>query len=120
MFLTVSRTISSERTVSLKSCHFEGSIVLPDGHVAVPLPLDLKRSRKGFVPSFRGAMRTREPTLLHTKDGTLPEVLLEGINWRGFGDPCREVIIFPMRPTNGEFVLVFLVLGINPRRPYDR
>jgi PAS domain S-box-containing protein len=64
-------------------------------------------------------MRTREPTLLHTRDGTLPEPLLEGINWRGFGDPCREAIIFPIRPTNGDAVLAFLVLGVNPRRPYN-
>ncbi|OIW32623.1 hypothetical protein CONLIGDRAFT_572111 [Coniochaeta ligniaria NRRL 30616] len=112
-------SISSGSTISLKCCHFEGSIGVPDGHVAAPQHLDLKRSREGFVPSFREAMRTREPTLLHTRDGTLPEALLEGINWRGFGDPCREAIIFPVRPTNGDAVLAFLVLGVNPRRPYD-
>lgn len=106
-------------TISLKSCHFEGSIGVPEGHVAAPQQLDLKRSREGFVPSFREAMRTREPTLLHTRDGTLPEVLLEGIQWRGFGDPCQEAIIFPVRPTNGDAVLAFLVLGVNPRRHYD-
>ncbi|KAJ9144314.1 Hybrid signal transduction histidine kinase K [Coniochaeta hoffmannii] len=112
-------SISSGSTISLKCCHFEGSIGVPDGHIAAPKQLDLKRSREGFVPSFREAMRTREPTLLHTRDGTLPEQLLEGINWRGFGDPCREAIIFPVRPTNGDAVLAFLVLGVNPRRPYD-
>jgi len=112
-------SMSSGSTISLKTCHLEGSIGVPDGHIAAPLNLDLKRSREGFVPSFREAMRTREPTLLHTRDGTLPEALLEDINWRGFGDPCREAIIFPVRPTNGETVLAFLVLGVNPRRPYD-
>lgn len=64
-------------------------------------------------------MRTREPTLLHTRDGTLPEALLEGIQWRGFGDPCQQAIIFPVRPTNGDAVMAFLVLGVNPRRPWD-
>jgi PAS domain S-box-containing protein len=112
-------SISSGSTISLKCCHLEGSIGVPDGHIAAPQHLDLKRSREGFVPSFREAMRTREPTLLHTRDGTLPESLLEGINWRGFGDPCREAIIFPVRPTNGDAVLAFLVLGVNPRRHYD-
>ncbi|KAK4180903.1 hypothetical protein QBC36DRAFT_319342 [Triangularia setosa] len=112
-------SISSGSTISLKTCHLEGSIGVPDGHMAAPAHLDLKRSREGFVPSFREAMRTREPTLLHTRDGTLPEVLLEGINWRGFGDPCREAVIFPVRPTNGDAVLAFLVLGVNPRRPYN-
>jgi PAS domain S-box-containing protein len=112
-------SISSGSTISLKSCHIEGSIGVPDGHIAAPHQLDLRRSREGFVPSFREAMRTREPTLLHTRDGTLPETLIKGINWRGFGDPCREVIIFPVRPTNGDTVLAFLALGVNPRRPYD-
>ncbi|KAK0712313.1 hypothetical protein B0T21DRAFT_376400 [Apiosordaria backusii] len=112
-------SMSSGSTISLKTCHLEGSIGVPDGHMAAPAHLDLKRSREGFVPSFREAMRTREPTLLHTRDGTLPEALLEGINWRGFGDPCREAVIFPVRPTNGDAVLAFLVLGVNPRRPYD-
>lgn len=112
-------SVSSGSTMSLKTCHLEGAIGVPEGHIAAPQSLDLKRSREGFVPSFREAMRTREPTLLHTRDGTLPEALLEGIEWRGFTDPCREAIIFPVRPTNGDSVLAFLVLGVNPRRPYD-
>ncbi|KAK0651011.1 aerobic respiration control sensor protein arcB [Cercophora newfieldiana] len=112
-------SMSSGSTISLKTCHLEGSIGVPEGHIAAPANLDLKRSREGFIPAFREAMRTREPTLLHTRDGTLPEALLDGINWRGFGDPCREAIIFPVRPTNGDAVLAFLVLGVNPRRPYD-
>ncbi|KAG7117887.1 Hybrid signal transduction histidine kinase K like protein [Verticillium longisporum] len=112
-------SVSSGSTMSLKSCHFEGSLGIPEGHRAAPKQLDLKRSRDGFIPAFRESMRTREPTLLHTRDGTLPEELLEGINWRGFGDPCKQAIIFPVRPTNGENVLAFLMLGISPRRFYD-
>lgn len=112
-------SIASDMSISLKSCHFEGSLGVPEGHIATPQQLDLRRSLEGFVPSFREAMRTREPTLLQVRDGTLPETLLEGIEWRGFGDPCKEAIIFPVRPTNADNVLAFLVLGINPRRPYD-
>ncbi|KAF4975533.1 hypothetical protein FZEAL_7679 [Fusarium zealandicum] len=110
---------SSGSTISLKTCHLEGTIAVPPDHLAAPSQLELKRSHEGFVPAFREAMRAREPTLIHTKDGTLPEDLLAGINWRGFGDPCPEAIIFPVRPTNGDAVLAFLVLGVNPRRPYD-
>jgi PAS domain-containing protein len=110
---------SSDSTISLKSCVLEGSIGIPHGHPASPLRLDLKRSKDGFVPAFREAMRTREPTTLQTRDGTLPEALLEGIEWRGFRDPCREAIIIPVRPTNGENIFAFLLIGINPRRAYD-
>lgn len=112
-------SVASETSISLKSCHFEGALGVPDGHIAIPQQLDLRRSLEGFVPSFREAMRTREPTLLRVRDGTLPESLLEGIEWRGFGDPCKEAIIFPVRPTNADNVLAFLVLGVNPRRPFD-
>jgi hypothetical protein len=103
----------------MKSCVFEGGLGVPEGHPAAPLQLDSKRSREGFIPSFREAMRTREPTKLQTRDGTLPESLMEGIEWRGFGEPCREAVIFPVRPTTGENVLGFLLIGMNPRRPYD-
>lgn len=112
-------SISSGSTISLKSCHFEGAIGVPEGHPAAPKQLDLKRSREGFIPAFREAMRTREPLLLHTRDGSLPEELLEGITFRGFGDPCTKAIILPVRPTNGDMVLAFLLLGVNPRRHYD-
>lgn len=112
-------SVASETSISLKSCHLEGALGVPEGHIAAPQQLDLRRSLEGFVPSFREAMRTREPTLLCVRDGTLPEALLEGIEWRGFGEPCREAIIFPVRPTNADNVLAFLVLGVNPRRPYD-
>lgn len=110
---------SSDSTISLKSCVLEGSIGIPEGHPASPRKLDLKRSQEGFVPAFREAMRTREPTMLQTRDGTLPESLLEGITWRGYGDPCKEAIIFPVRPTNGEMVFAFLLIGVQPRRAYD-
>ena len=110
---------TSGSAISLKSCQLEGAIAVPVGHPAAQQKLDLKASAEGFIPSFREAMRTREPTRLQTKDGTLPEILLEGINWRGFGEPCKEATIFPVRPTNGESVMAFLLMGVNPRRAYD-
>lgn len=73
---------SSDSTISLKSCVLEGSLGIPDGHPAKPTKLDLKRSIEGFVPAFREAMRTREPTMLHTRNGSLPEELIDGIQWR--------------------------------------
>jgi hypothetical protein len=88
----------------MKVCLLEGAIGIPDGHLAAPPKLDLKRSKEGFIPSFREAMRTREPTILRRRNGTLPDELTEGIQWRGYGDPCREAIVIPVRPTNNENV----------------
>lgn len=112
-------SVSSGSTLSSKVCHLEGTIGVPDGHVAAPSNLDLKRSSDGFVSSFREAMRTREPTHLQSRDATLPDVMREGIQWRGYGEAGREAIIFPIRPTNGDAVLAFLVVGVNPCRRYD-
>lgn len=120
----------------MKSCVLEGALGVPEGHPAAPTRLDLKRSRGGFIPAFRDAMKTREPKVLTINDGTLSESLIEGLEWRGFGEPCSLAIVSPIRPTTGENVLGFLVLGnctlvpdrymytdlkgINPRRPYDK
>lgn len=103
----------------MKSCILEGAIGIPYGHPASPSKLDLKRSKEGFIPAFREAMRTREATMLHSRNGTFPEELTEGIKWRGYGDACKEAIIIPVRPTNGDNVAAFLLIGINPRRAYD-
>ncbi|KAL8243956.1 hypothetical protein R6Q59_010214 [Mikania micrantha] len=110
---------SSGSFMNSKSCMLEGSIAVPTGHPAVPTRLDLRQSKEGFIPSFREAMRTREPTRLLVKDGSLPERLLQGIEWRGFGEACKEAVIFPLRPTNGDSVLAFLLIGVNPRRRFD-
>lgn len=58
--------------------------------------------------------------VLSDEDGTLPSHLLEGLHWRGFGDPSRTLVIFPVIPTTtGESTIGFIILGVNPRRPYD-
>lgn len=56
-------------------------------------------------------MQTREPKLLNIKDGTLSESLMEGFQWCGFHEPCRLAVVCPIRPTTGENVLGFLVVG---------
>lgn len=114
---TMSQSSSSSQT--FKSCALEGTIGIPVGHPSTPQRLDLKRSYGGFVPAFRDSLQTREPTLLTVKDGTLSESLMENFELRGFGEPCSEALVCPIRPTTGENVLGFLVVGVNPRRPFD-
>ncbi|KUJ16216.1 uncharacterized protein LY89DRAFT_77589 [Mollisia scopiformis] len=109
----------SENSQTFKTCALEGTLGVPDGHPATPRRLDLKRSKGGFVPAFRDALQTREPTLLSIKDGTLSEALIDGFQWRGFPEQCREALVCPIRPTTGENVIGFLVVGVNPRRPFD-
>lgn len=100
-------------------CTLEGTIGVPEGHRASVSPLDLKVSDEGFAPYLRESMKTDRPVLLTTDEETLSSELIEGLEWRGFGDPCRAAVVCPIHPTTGESILGFLVIGVNPRRPYD-
>jgi len=68
-------------------------------------------------PFFEEAMGKTEPTVLKLEH--LPVQLIEGIQWRGFGEVSKQFVIFPMRPTNRDSSMGFLFLGLNPRTPYD-
>ena len=114
-----SGSFSSESSQSMKSCMLEGTLGVPEGHPSAPTRLDLRRARGGFIPSFREAMQTREPNLLKIADGTLSESLIDGFHLRGFPEPCSLAVVCPIRPTTEENVIGFLVVGINPRRPYN-
>jgi PAS domain-containing protein len=98
-------------------CILEGSLGVPEGHAAAPALLDLE-SDGGFAPAFRAAT-DGHPQILRAEDGTLPEGLLENITWRGFGVPCNIVVVSPVYSTIANEMLGFIVIGLNPRRPYD-
>lgn len=109
----------SSGAASNKVCYLEGSLGIPPGHQAAPPVIDMKTGTAGFAASFRQALTTDRPIVLRVDDGTLEPELLEGIEWAGFGDPSRVVVIAPIHPTTGESTLGFLVMATNPRRPYD-
>ncbi|KAI0410186.1 histidine kinase [Xylaria palmicola] len=99
----------------------EASLGVPPGHPCLVDSLDLKTSNEGFAPYMRESMSNLgRPVTLSAEHGTLPEGLMDGLNWRGGGQPCRSIVIFPVHPTTGsESVVGFIVMGVNPRRPYD-
>ena len=100
-------------------CVLEGTLGIPQGHRSAVSPLDLKTSDEGFAPYLRESMKNDGPVLLTIEDKTLSYDLIDGLEWRGWGDPCRAVVVCPIHPTTGESILGFLVMGVNPRRPYD-
>ncbi|KAG5944126.1 hypothetical protein E4U53_006928 [Claviceps sorghi] len=101
--------------------NLEGSLGIPANHVAAPATLDFKTSEDGFAPYMRQSLSTGgAPVVLSEKEGTLPTHLLKDIDWRGCRHPCTTVVVFPVIPTTTkEAVAGFIVLGANPRRPYD-
>lgn len=112
-------SMHSNSIFGTRQCLLEGSLGVPRDHPCAPEQLDLKAGMEGFGPVFREVMKTDKPALLEVGSRDLPVSLLEGLEWRGFGDPCKSVVVCPIHPTTGESVLGFLVLGVNPRRPYD-
>lgn len=142
-----SSSIHSSSLSGAKQCSLEGALGVPFDHPAAPAQLDLKEGKDGFGPIFREAMKLDKPVLLdvqsdvkeglvdarpaspvyvsessgphHAGIDSIPPSMLQGIAFRGFGDPCRAVVVCPIHPTTGDTILGFLVLGVNPRRPYD-
>ncbi|KAI9171725.1 Hybrid signal transduction histidine kinase K [Paramyrothecium foliicola] len=99
----------------------EGSLGAPDKYVTAMSSMDLKTSDEGFAPYLRQSLSMGgAPIVLSEEAGTLPQHLVQGLQWRGYGDPCKTLVVFPVIPTTtGETVAGFIIMGVNPRRPYD-
>ncbi|KAF3342489.1 hypothetical protein VD0002_g4186 [Verticillium dahliae] len=99
----------------------EGAIGINEDHPAAIPDLNLRASDEGFAPYMRQSMSMHgTPVVLSAEAGTLPLDLIDGISWRGFGDASRTVVVLPVHPTTaGDSVVGFIVMGTNPRRPYD-
>jgi PAS domain-containing protein len=96
----------------------EGALGIPDGgHQLAPVRLDLFRDQAGLAPYFKSAIRLGRPLLIAIAD--IEPSSLESLQWRGFGDACTHAVICPIRPTKDENVMGLLMIGLNPRRPYD-
>ncbi|KAF2236032.1 hypothetical protein EV356DRAFT_82045 [Viridothelium virens] len=114
-----SASMNSSSLFGTRQCVLEGTLGVPEGHLSAPSQIDLKSGMEGFGPVFREITKTGRPVVLDIGSGDLPDELLEGIDNRGFGDPCRSAVVCPIQPTTQEVTLGFLVVGVNPRRPYD-
>lgn len=104
---------------SSKICRFEGGLGVPEGHTLASSSISLRIGDDALARIFRVAVQSQAPVVLRTKDGSLPESLLQGLQWRGFGEACHSVVVLSIRPTREENVMGLLLLGLNPRRPYD-
>jgi PAS domain S-box-containing protein len=99
----------------------EGTRGVPENHPSRSNPVSLRTSNQGWVPYLRQADEKRTLLLLPMDDTTGLSEMVVGLENRGFGDSCRSTVVCPIYSTigGGSSVLGFLVIGINPRRPYD-
>lgn len=97
----------------------KGSIGVETGHPIAPATIDLKRDSNILHSYLVQATQSMTPAVVHLSDLQLHDNILGGIDWKGFGDQCRCLVVCPIQPTTSEQVQGFLILGVNPRRPFD-
>ena len=115
-----SASIHSSSISMAKSCFLEGTLPeIPHGHPIAPPVIDLRSGTDGFAIALREAVGMDKPILLETSTGTLNAEFLDGFQCRGFPEKPRAAIVCPIHPTTGDNVIGFLIMGVNPRRPYD-
>ena len=114
-----SSSMHSNNNLGLKHCVLEGSLGVPEGHPAAAPYVDLRNDSEYLSLVFREANKNERPLLLSSEDDTLDATMLQGIEWRGFEDPSKAAVCCPIHLTGADSTLGFLVMGLNPRRPYD-
>ena len=101
-----------------KQCILEGNIGIPDDHPAAKPIVDLRDESDFLTKTFREAARGNRPLILSVDKKTLSPNFLDGIDLRGHPEPCSTAICCPVQSTRNE-TLGYLIIGVNPRRPYD-
>ncbi|KPI38828.1 Virulence sensor protein BvgS [Cyphellophora attinorum] len=94
----------------------QGSIGVPDGHKIALVHGDLHQTKSGVFPLLRKAHLKKTPLVISTTDADWGSIL-EGVQWAGFGEPSRELIISPL--ASAARLFGFLGTATNPRRKYD-
>ncbi|TLD27691.1 putative hsp90-like protein [Venturia nashicola] len=73
-----------------------------------------------FISTFAQVCASGQPALFDLESRPALKVLaMEDPPTRGFGDEPRVAVLAPIEPTTRQGVNAVLVMGINPRRPYD-
>jgi PAS domain-containing protein len=103
-------------TTSSMPCILEGSIGLPAGHPLAPARFDAYSQKTWLSSAFTEAMDSMEQILFPL--GEEERKSLTGIQWRGFGEPTH-VVVCPLVSSEYKNLLAFLVIGLNPYRPFD-
>ena len=95
----------------------QAALGVAEGHPLALKRIDLTQGSETIIPLLQETLAASCPTIFQRNDKSLPESLIEDIEWRGFGEPSNVLAVLPL--TAGEETLGFLLIGLNPRRAYD-
>jgi PAS domain-containing protein len=111
---------SSANTPITRTYVLKGSIGVESDHHVAPASIDLLDDSVKHLwrPFLLQVEKSRKAVVVKIEELGLTESALETISWKGFGDRCRTIVICPLATTS-EQVEGFLILGTNPRRPFD-
>ncbi|OAG05781.1 uncharacterized protein CC84DRAFT_1186923 [Paraphaeosphaeria sporulosa] len=90
------------------------TIGLPPDHAGAPSTLD----PCPIVSLFRRAQES--PTdflMIDLSKEQVDPTILENIDWQGYGEPSRHLVIIPLEIS--KIVRGYIMLGLNPRQPFD-
>ncbi|KUJ17292.1 uncharacterized protein LY89DRAFT_733155 [Mollisia scopiformis] len=108
--------LSSEESSPI-SCILEGSSGIPPGHPVASTSLGSENDDHWLAPLIRKAVKERSLVVAPVEDKVAG--MLHGLEWRGHGVPSTQIVVCPIIPTDSDNLLAFLVVFLNPRRPYD-
>lgn len=117
MFLLYSAD-ETERGDNCRLC-LEGAAGVEEGHAAAPKEIYLAETSVGFGPSLcRARKAPLDWTALVQNADEFPSEILDGVDWQGWGEPSRTIVVIPITVLN-KLVKGFLILGLNPRKAFD-
>jgi hypothetical protein len=102
---------------SSQLCALEWTIGYADNHPDIPRTLDLGENNS-LVRAILGCVESGAATLYNDKNSDLPGSIFKDIEKRGFGDPCKAMLVIPVRTSN-ETLCGYVMVSVNTRRPYD-
>ena len=99
-------------------CMLECAIGVEPGHAICPQTIDLDDLTNTASTAMTLREALREGKMVHLPIHVLHDDL-QDIKWRGHGMMPTHLVACPVIPSDAETVLGFLILALNPRRPFD-
>ncbi|TIA13541.1 hypothetical protein D6C80_06251 [Aureobasidium pullulans] len=96
--------------------HLKGSLGIKPPQGQALNTFDLDDSDHVLAPAFRSSKSLGHPVLLDTSHESFQH-FRSGIDWRGYLEPSSRIVVMPVLTTG--LIAGFIVMGLNPRRPYD-